>query len=82
MTEVAIWGFFIGPRSDHSLPMSVTDSLTKGRHQWKKKRFLSGIALMRGGGLPMPEFFGPFQEVHFRSIKRVYIFKNANVLNF
>ena len=26
----------------------------------KKKRFLSGIARMMGGGLPMPEFFGPF----------------------
>ena len=25
-----------------------------------KKRFLSGIARMRGGGLPMPEFLGPF----------------------
>ena len=26
-----------------------------------KKRFLSGIArMMGGGGLPMPEFFGPF----------------------
>ena len=25
----------------------------------RKKRFLSGIARMRGGGLPMPEFFGP-----------------------
>ena len=25
-----------------------------------KKRFLSGIARIRGGGLPMPGFFGPF----------------------
>ena len=25
----------------------------------EKKRFLSGIARMMGGGLPMPEFFGP-----------------------
>ena len=33
----------------------------KGRGQLKKKRFLSGIArMMGGGGLPMPEFFGPF----------------------
>ena len=28
----------------------------------KKKRFLSGIARMRGGGLPMPEGFGPFSR--------------------
>ena len=29
----------------------------------KKKRFLSGIARKRGGGgLPMPEFFGPFSK--------------------
>ena len=56
----------------------------KGRHQQKKKRFLSGIARMRGGGgLPMPEnCLALFQEVHFWSIKRVYFFKNANVLNF
>ena len=26
----------------------------------RKKSFLSGIARMRGGGLPIPEFFGPF----------------------
>ena len=32
----------------------------KGRGQLKKKTFLSGIArIMGGGGLPMPEFFGP-----------------------
>ena len=30
----------------------------------EKKRFLSGIAQMRGG-LPMPEFLALFQEVHF-----------------
>ena len=35
-----------------------------------------------GGGLPMPEFLALFLEVHFWSIKRVYFFKNANVLNF
>ena len=48
----------------------------------EKKRFLSGIARIRGGGLPMPEFLALFLEVHFWSIKRVYFFKNANVLNF
>ena len=48
----------------------------------EKKYFLSGIARMRGGGLPMPEFFTLFQEVRFWSIKRVFFFKNANVLNF
>ena len=32
----------------------------------KKKRFLSGIARMRGGGgLPMPEFFGPLSRSAF-----------------
>ena len=30
-----------------------------------KKHFLSGIARMRGGGLPMPEFFGPFSRSAF-----------------
>ena len=32
----------------------------------RKKRFLSGIARMRGGGvLPRPEFFGPFSRSAF-----------------
>ena len=35
-----------------------------------------------GGGPPCPNFLALFQEVHFWSIKRVYFFKNANVLNF
>ena len=30
-----------------------------GKGSTEKKRFLSGIARMIGGGLPMPEFFGP-----------------------
>jgi len=30
-----------------------------GKTSIEKKRFLSGIARMMGGGLPMPEFFGP-----------------------
>ena len=47
----------------------------------EKKLFLSGIARMRGGGLPMPEFFGPFSRSAFLVKKRVYFFKNANVLN-
>ena len=50
-----------------------------------KKRFLSGIARMMEGGrgvYPCPNFLALFLEVHFWSIKRVYFFKNANVLNF
>ena len=35
-----------------------------------------------GGVYPCPIFLALFQEVHFWSIKRVYIFKNTNVLNF
>ena len=31
----------------------------------EKKRFLSGIARIRGGGLPMPEFFGPLSRSAF-----------------
>ena len=31
----------------------------------RKKRFLLGIARMRGGGLPMPEFIGPFSRSAF-----------------
>ena len=55
----------------------------KGRDQLKKKRFLSGIArIMEGGVYPCPNFLALFLEVHFWSIKRVYFFKNANVLNF
>ena len=46
----------------------------------KKKSFLSGPN--DGGGSTHARIFDPFQEVHFWSIKRVYFFKNANVLNF
>ena len=45
-----------------------------------KLRFLSGIWIR--GFLTMSEFFGPFQEVQFWSIKGVYFSHNANVLNF
>ena len=50
-----------------------------------KKTFSFGHCPNEGegrAGLPMPEFFGPFQEVHFWSIKGVYLFQNANVFNF
>ena len=53
-----------------------------GKTSIEKKRFLSGIARMMGGVYPCPNFLALFQEVHFGSIKRVYFFKNANVLNF
>ena len=36
----------------------------KGRHQWKKK-FSFGHWPNEGGGLPMPEFFGPFSRSAF-----------------
>ena len=46
----------------------------------RKKRFLSGIARMRGGGSTHARIFlAFFLEVHFWSIKRVYFFKNTNV---
>ena len=44
----------------------------------EKKRFLSGIARIRGGVYPCPNFLALFLEVHFLSIKRVYFFKNAS----
>ena len=54
-----------------------------GKTSIEKKRFLSGIAQIMGGGVyPCPNFLALFLEVHFWSIKRVYFFKNANVLNF
>ena len=54
-----------------------------GKTSIEKKTFSFGHCPNEGGGgLPMPEFLALFQEVHFWSIKRVYIFKNANVLNF
>ena len=59
----------------------ITPPHVKGRHEQKKKRFLSGIALMRGAGLPMPELLALFQEVHFWSIKRVNFIKNAIYLD-
>ena len=57
----------------------------KGRGQLKKKRFLSGIARIRGegGDLTMPEFFGPLSKSAFLVNKESISSKNnANVLNF
>ena len=51
-------------------------------------RFLSAISLIvggrggRGGAWQCPNLMAPFQEVYFWSIKGVYFFQNANVLNF
>ena len=45
----------------------------------KIKHLISGIVQKVGGGAA---FLALFQEVLFWSIKRVYFFKNANVLNF
>ena len=55
-----------------------------GKGSIEKKRFLSGIAQVMGGRgvYPCPKFLALFLEVHFWSIRRVYFFKNANVLNF
>ena len=48
-----------------------------------KKMFSFGHCPNDGGGVyPCPNFLALFLEVHFWSIKRVYFFKNANVLNF
>ena len=48
-----------------------------------KKTFSFGHCPNDGGGVyPCPNFLALFLEVHFWSIKRVYFFKNANVLNF
>ena len=50
---------------------------------WKKNVFFRALPKLWGGGVyPCPKFLALFLEVHFWSIKRVYFFKNANVLNF
>ena len=56
-----------------------------GKTSTEKKTFSFGHCSNeggRGGVYPCPIFLAHFQEVHFWSIKRVYFFKNANVLNF
>ena len=50
---------FIGPRSDHSLPMSVTDWLTKGRGQRKKNVFFWALPQRWGGGSTHARIFWP-----------------------
>ena len=73
----------INPLNNHRLAAHHKIKAQLGKTSMEKKRFLSGIARMRGGGVyPCPIFLALFQEVHFWSIKRVYFFKNANVLNF
>ena len=50
---------------------------------WKKNVFFRALPEFWGGGVyPCPNFLALFLEVHFWSIKRVYFFKNGNVLNF
>ena len=50
---------------------------------WRKKTFSFRHCPNDGGGVyPCPNFLALLLEVHFWSIKRVYFFKNANVLNF
>ena len=47
--------------------MIIWDMLGKGSIE--KKRFLSGIAWIRGGGYPWPNFLALSLEVQFWSIK-------------
>ena len=62
--------------SFQQLRLLVNKSLREGLNE--KKTFSFGHCPNEGGGVyPCPIFFDPFW-----SIKRVYFFKNANVLNF
>ena len=81
---VSIYIHYRSTRDWYSVTLGVGYIVAgKGRGQLKKKRFLSGIARIMGGGVySCPNFLALFLEVHFWSIKRVYFFKNANVLNF
>ena len=68
--------------ADH-IRKQVFDGLHKGRDPMKKNVFFRALPEKGGGGVyPWPKFLALFLEVHFWSIKRVYFFKNANVLNF
>ena len=69
--------------SFQQLRLLVNKSLREGLNE--KKTFSFGHCPNdggRGGVYPCPNFLALFLEVHFWSIKRVYFFKNANVLNF
>ena len=67
--------------SFQQLRLLVNKSLREGLNE--KKTFSFGHCPNDGGGVyPCPNFLALFLEVHFWSIKRVYFFKNANVLNF
>ena len=54
----------------------------KGKRSIEKNVFFRACPNKGGGVYPCPSFLALFLEVHFWSIKRVYFFKNANVLNF
>ena len=61
----------------------VYEKIILGKGSIEKKTFSFGHCPNKGGGVyPCPIFLALFLEVHFWSIKRVYFFKNANVLNF
>ena len=74
-------------QKDNNLHIHSDSKLIKVSHLGKtsieKKTFSFGhCPNYGGGGLPMPEFFGPLSRSAFLLIKRVYFFKNAIVLNF
>ena len=64
------------------IPQVPMDGFHGGRPQRKKTFTFGHCPNKGGGGLPMPEFFGPLLRSAFLVNKRVYFFKNANVLNF
>ena len=68
--------------SFQQLRLLVNKSLREGLNE--KKTFSFGHCPNDGGGrvYRCPNFLALFLEVHFWSIKRVYFFKNANVLSF
>ena len=47
-----------------------------------REKFVFFGALSEKGGSGYARFFALSQEVHFRSIIGVYIFQNANIVNF
>ena len=87
-THINTKGLFLAPGSSRTMFSIIlrhnSKRITRVREEihWKKNVFFRALPEWWGGVYPCPNFLALFLEVHFWSIKRVYFFKNANVLNF
>ena len=76
----SLWS--LGFRFDFPQIIHSTVYMLQLREDINENVFFQALREWGGGVYPCPNFLALFQEMYFWSMKRVYFFKNANVLNF